>query len=372
MRKIPTLFVRDRTTRHVTDQVTPGCEWVLAGEGIATRKYDGTCMMLDENGEWWSRREVKPGKQPPPNYIPIETDQATGKTVGWEPVEQSPFAKHWQEAPVAKYARMLRACQATGTYEFVGPKINGNPERTTIHRLERHEAAEVWADFPRDPDGIRELLTDPEFDWEGIVWHHPDGRMAKIKVRDYRHGRRGRSMSDFDLNAFAQEVHANAVAKGFWPDGGRPWGETIALIHAELSEALEAHRAGRPRLWWEQYLNWEHGYAIIEGLPPGEEKPEGWAVELADAVLRCLDAIAQAGVESDWVTRRGTMAPDDFPSQISMLHSGVTDAHDRGDERRLCMTVLDCLDMIGGDWPEILQAKHAYNVGRPHMHGKAY
>jgi len=32
MRKIPTLFVRDPEDRaHVTDEVTPGCKWVLAG-----------------------------------------------------------------------------------------------------------------------------------------------------------------------------------------------------------------------------------------------------------------------------------------------------------------------------------------------------
>jgi hypothetical protein len=44
MRKIPTLFVRDPDDRrHVTEQITPGCEWVTAGEGTATRKYDGTC-----------------------------------------------------------------------------------------------------------------------------------------------------------------------------------------------------------------------------------------------------------------------------------------------------------------------------------------
>ena len=24
-----------------------------------------------------------------------------------------------------------------------------------------------------------------EWGWEGTVWHHPDGRMAKLKVRDY-------------------------------------------------------------------------------------------------------------------------------------------------------------------------------------------
>ncbi len=36
--KIPTLFVRDLEDRaHVTDEVTPGCEWVLAGEGVAYR-----------------------------------------------------------------------------------------------------------------------------------------------------------------------------------------------------------------------------------------------------------------------------------------------------------------------------------------------
>lgn len=39
MKKIPTLFVREFFPCHkvkITDQVTPGCEWVLAGEGVAT------------------------------------------------------------------------------------------------------------------------------------------------------------------------------------------------------------------------------------------------------------------------------------------------------------------------------------------------
>jgi NTP pyrophosphatase (non-canonical NTP hydrolase) len=39
------------------------------------------------------------------------------------------------------------------------------------------------------------------------------------------------------------EVHANAKAKGFWDDD-RNEGEIIALIHSELSEALEALRHG--------------------------------------------------------------------------------------------------------------------------------
>ena len=69
MEKIPTLFVRDdQDRRYVTPEVTPGCEWVLAGEGIARRKYDGTCVMYGADGRWWARRAVKPGKTIPPHF----------------------------------------------------------------------------------------------------------------------------------------------------------------------------------------------------------------------------------------------------------------------------------------------------------------
>ncbi len=37
--------------------------------------------------------------------------------------------------------------------------------------------------------------------------------------------------------------HANAKDKGFW-DKPKEFGTMIALIHSELSEALEAHRHG--------------------------------------------------------------------------------------------------------------------------------
>jgi hypothetical protein len=41
---------------------------VLDGEGVATRKYDGTCVMFDGDG-WWARREVKPGKTAPAGFV---------------------------------------------------------------------------------------------------------------------------------------------------------------------------------------------------------------------------------------------------------------------------------------------------------------
>ena len=181
MQKIPTVFKRNpEDMRHVTDEVTPGCEWVLAGEGEATRKYDGTCVMLDEDGAWWARREVKPGKTPPPNWVEADHDEVTGKSVGWEPIEQSPFAKFHAEALGNPHER-----RPVGTYELCGPKINGNPEREEGHVLIRHADAGLAGDCGRDPEVVKANVADLGTEgWEGVVWHHPDGRMAKLKARD--------------------------------------------------------------------------------------------------------------------------------------------------------------------------------------------
>lgn len=185
MRKIPTLFRRDPDDmRRVLPEVTPGCEWVTDGEGVATRKYDGTCVMFD-GSRWWARREVKPGKKTPEGYDPISTDPNTGKTMGWEPIEQSGFAKTHSEALQQPWAEEI------GTYELCGPKINRNPEAFECHRLLWHDIADPLdgpmskrrTEAPRDFDGLREYLSG--LDGEGIVWHHPDGRMAKLKKRDF-------------------------------------------------------------------------------------------------------------------------------------------------------------------------------------------
>lgn len=187
MRKIPTLFLRDPLTqfRTVTPEAHPDCRWVFDGQGTATRKYDGTCVMFDGE-DWWARREVKPGNAEPPNYMRIETDQETGKTVGWEPIGQSAFAKYHARAIGAQLGLDIVRWRV-GTYELVGPKVNGNPERISEHRLLRHADAEVLNLPPRlDYQTCRRAVLDlGQHGYEGIVWHHPDGRMAKLKGRDF-------------------------------------------------------------------------------------------------------------------------------------------------------------------------------------------
>ncbi len=185
MKKIPTLFVRDELDRHyVTAKVTPGCEWVLAGEGVATRKYDGTCCMFD-GSEWWARREAKDGGRWPEQFQALNRDSVTGKTVGWQPMRFSSFAKWHAEAVDG-----IDACDGAmqpGTYELCGPKVNGNPEDLSVHIVIRHALAEpvTWPRTASFAAAKALMLACAANGWEGVVWHHSDGRMAKLKARDF-------------------------------------------------------------------------------------------------------------------------------------------------------------------------------------------
>jgi hypothetical protein len=192
MKKIPTLFQRDETRRYMTDVVTPGCEWVLAGEGRATRKFDGTCVLITRMvGEVavMVRREVRPGAEAPPHFVEVDVDEVTGKQFGWEPYARSGFAKFILEALGVNGDDDYPdpECWPEGTYELCGPKINGNPERYDRHVLVKHgmEGAPLGTNA-RTYEELRTVLTGPAYDgYEGIVWHHPDGRMAKLKRRDF-------------------------------------------------------------------------------------------------------------------------------------------------------------------------------------------
>lgn len=191
MIKIPTLYLRDwdHPKKIVTPEINPECDWVFRGEGTATRKYDGTAMMFDGQS-WWSRRVVKIGGQPPLGYMEVDEDKTTGTVYGWEPVEFSPFSKYVTEA--FENLQVELCCEASdidpGTYELIGPKVNGNPEgEWEGHRLINHDhAEEVWI-FRGDFDIMREqiLALRNNYGAEGVVWHHPDGRMAKLKWRDF-------------------------------------------------------------------------------------------------------------------------------------------------------------------------------------------
>jgi hypothetical protein len=182
VKKIVSLFQRNyETDRLVRDEIVPGAEWVIAGEGVATRKYDGVCTMV-RGGNLFKRYELKPGKNPPPNWEPAdERDETTGKQMGWVPVRVGDPADRYMLEALA-FTRESCAWEGDGTYEFVGPKAQGGIEGFDRHLLLRHGIARL-PDAPRTFDALRAYLA--EHNIEGIVWHHPDGRMVKIKGKDF-------------------------------------------------------------------------------------------------------------------------------------------------------------------------------------------
>jgi hypothetical protein len=125
------------------------------------------------------------------------------------------------------------------------------------------------------------------------------------------------------LNEIAEEVHANSVQHGWWGDlsdydtksgrlnpewrailhKARSFGDIIALIHSEASEALEEYRNGHDPT--ETY--WLHRNGATVGnpkdFPPGWTKPEGVPIEFADIIIRVLDACAAYGIDISEVMR---------------------------------------------------------------------
>lgn len=183
MKKIPTLFERDwdGDRSRVTPQVHKGCEWVLAGEGTATRKLDGSCCMI-RDGKLYKRRELKQGEPTPPLFETAEHDPETGKTVGWMPCDIGPEDRWHMEAFDGAGGQRMRL--PDGTYELLGPKVQGNPEKRERHVLAAHnDPTLVLADVPLTFDRLKGWMAGRDI--EGIVWHHSDGRMAKLKLRDF-------------------------------------------------------------------------------------------------------------------------------------------------------------------------------------------
>jgi hypothetical protein len=131
------------------------------------------------DGKLYKRQEFTKGKPTPEDFEEVNFDEETGKCIGWRPVGDGPEDKWHREA----FAKLENT--ANGTYELVGPKTQGNPERFEAQTLVPHtvERLAIEGDVPRDFEGLKAYLADKDI--EGIVFHHPDGRMAKIKKRDF-------------------------------------------------------------------------------------------------------------------------------------------------------------------------------------------
>lgn len=177
MKKIPTMFVRDTSGKRpvITPEWHPECLWVRDGEGVATRKWDGSACLV-RNGFFYRRLEWDIEKGPAPvTWLHHSFDPAQRSGHGWMLVGEGP--DDWMHRKV--FAQAMAA--APGTYELCGPKVNKNREKMNDYVLLRH--GDTQFDVVRTFEGVHDFMLEHVI--EGLVFHHPDGRMAKIKRRDF-------------------------------------------------------------------------------------------------------------------------------------------------------------------------------------------
>ena len=199
MKKIKSVFVVRRDIQMATRDVLPESQWVLNGEGTATIKYDGTPVLIDDKKLYmrWNRKLkpvffkkwVRRKEQFQLNNI-ITEDMFVDLPDGAIRLESGPanITLHYPFwVPVIgdnkhekRFVDAFNALddKANGTYELIGKDVQGNPYNLNETKLVKH-GSEVIAITDLSFNGIKDYFS--TLNHEGIVWYHPDGRMAKLR-----------------------------------------------------------------------------------------------------------------------------------------------------------------------------------------------
>lgn len=174
-----------------------------------------------------------------------------------------------------------------------------------------------------------------------------------------------------DIEQLVEQSHSLAIEKGWWHGQDRsdvnvPLAK-IALIHSELSEAWREAEVGRFDTWHRS-----------------DGKPEGVAIELADAVIRAADLIGWLGhrlldvAAVDYQPLAVQCLPfpvkqQEFRCFIDDATELIRDGDNFGAAQWLARFILEVEAGYRESWPgtlaEAIDIKHAYNKTRSRRHG---
>lgn len=182
MPKIESPFVREEINENyiVTPKIAEGYDWVFNDDSVmAIEKLDGT------------------------NVSVLIQDGVI--TSVWNRTERLPFfnkgKKHIIEGLLNSFERGYMEFLPDGQHfgELIGEKVNGNPYKIKGHLwipfetfCQKHLRYKSWGKYPKDFQSISEwfkelmplysLMLDNGTKYvEGVVFTHPDGRMAKLR-----------------------------------------------------------------------------------------------------------------------------------------------------------------------------------------------
>ena len=193
MQKIPTMFTRLHDGK-IVNEIAPGCRWVFSGEGFATEKLDGTNVRLTVRANEIIRVEKR--RNPTAQQRQKFAQRGVRVIEPWY-VDANP------DEPADKH--IFAAVEGTdvsgiedGEYcaEAIGPKLQGNPlelpsARCFMFSVQLILTGIIYPNVPRDFNSLREWfeiadsIYSPGHKPEGIVFYNSDGRLAKIKAKDF-------------------------------------------------------------------------------------------------------------------------------------------------------------------------------------------
>lgn len=197
------------------------------------------------------------------------------------------------------------------------------------------------------------------------------------------------------VREWQREAYTLAVSKGFHGQGDPTAplrvATRLALIHCEISEAVECVARGRTATYWQ----WPDGATTNHGLTNSlsseqrtyairafiseRGKPEGLGIELADVFLRLADFAESLGLvllECSPVAlyqKLDSSNPEHVAAALNDLHVVVSDIDpsqpERSDLQVVHLGLVSIAYELGIDLYAMAEIKHAYNLTRPIMHG---